>query len=95
MRMTERTPEGVQLRAGIACAQALDRLAAAEDALDGLTSQLRAMNEKLEKLRPNSRGGRSIQFQRTLAEKMMVSAMLERLRFFGFEPVQEPGAEKD
>ena len=42
MRMTERTPEGVQLRAGIACAQALDRLAAAEDALDGLTSQLRA-----------------------------------------------------
>ena len=85
MRLTKRTPDGVCLREGITCTKALERLAAAEDALDGLSGQLQALEEKLERLRPGSRGGRSVQFRRTLAEKMMVSAMLERLRVFGLE----------
>ena len=65
--------------------EAIQRLGQAEDALESLSEQYHAMEAKLEAERSRGRGTRSVTFNRMLAEKLMLSGMLERFRFHGVE----------
>ena len=62
--------------------EAVQRLGQAEDALESLTEQYHSMEAKLESQRNQGRGTRSAVFNRMLAEKLMLSGMLERFRFY-------------
>ena len=87
MRLTRRTADGsYELINPQDLEAAVRRLGQAEDALDNLAGQYHAMEQKLEAQRSQGRGSRSAVFNRLLAEKMMLSGMLERFRFFGLEP---------
>ena len=65
--------------------EAIQRLGQAEDALESLSEQYHAMEAKLEAERSRGHGTRSVTFNRMLAEKLMLSGMLERFRFHGVE----------
>ena len=86
MRMTRKNADGTyELTDTEQLAAAIQRLGQAEDALESLTEQYHAMEAKLDAQRSQGRGTRSVTFNRMLAEKMMLSGMLERFRFHGFE----------
>ena len=87
MRLTRKTPDGsYELTDPRDPEAAVRRLGQAEDALENLSAQYHALEQKLETLRSQGRGSRSAEFSRLLAEKLMLSGMLERFRFFGLEP---------
>ena len=86
MRLTRKNENGIyELTDTEQLSEAIQRLGQAEDALENLTQQYHAMEAKLEAQRSQGRGTRSATFNRLLAEKMMLSGMLERFRFYGFE----------
>ena len=86
MRLTRKNENGIyELTDTEQLSEAIQRLGQAEDALENLTQQYHAMEAKLEAQRSQGRGTRSVTFNRLLAEKMMLSGMLERFRFYGFE----------
>ena len=86
MRLTRKNENGIyELTDTEQLSEAIQRLGQAEDALENLTQQYHCMEAKLEAQRSQGRGTRSATFNRLLAEKMMLSGMLERFRFYGFE----------
>lgn len=86
MRMTKKLPDGsYELTDPDQLRDAIQRLGQAEDALESLSEQYHAMEAKLEAERSRGHGTRSVTFNRMLAEKLMLSGMLERFRFHGVE----------
>jgi len=82
LRMTKKLPDGsYELTDPDQLREAIQRLGQAEDALESLSEQYHAMEAKLEA----EHGTRSVTFNRMLAEKLMLSGMLERFRFHGVE----------
>lgn len=83
LRMTARQKDGsYELLDPNQLREAVQRLGQAEDALESLTEQYHSMEAKLESQRNQGRGTRSAVFNRMLAEKLMLSGMLERFRFY-------------
>lgn len=79
LRMTVRQKDGsYELLDPDQLREAVQRLGQAEDALESLTEQYHSMESQ----RNQSRGTRSAVFNRMLAEKLMLSGMLERFRFY-------------
>ena len=82
LRMTVRQKDGsYELLDPDQLREAVQRLGQAEDALESLTEQYHSMESQ----RNQSRGTRSAVFNRMLAEKLMLSGMLERFRFYGLK----------
>ncbi len=83
LRMTVRQKDGsYELLDPDQLREAVQRLGQAEDALESLTEQYHSMEAKLESQRNQGHGTRSAVFNRMLAEKLMLSGMLERFRFY-------------
>lgn len=86
MRMTKKLPDGsYELTDPDQLREAIQRLGQAEDALESLSEQYHAMEAKLEAERSRGHGTRPVTFNRMLAEKLMLSGMLERFRLHGVE----------
>ena len=76
--MTKKLPDGsYELTDPDQLREAIQRLGLAEDALESLSEQYHAMEAKLEAERSRGRRTRSVTFNRMLAEKLMLSGMLE------------------
>lgn len=76
--MTKKLPDGsYELTDPDQHREAIQRLGQVEDALESLSEQYHAMEAKLEAERSWGRGTRSVTFNRMLAEKLMLSGMLE------------------